>query len=63
MIASSLGAIGGMIGRWKGPVADTTRRASITPSEVSMVKPGRSALRTTDFTSTPVRMGASNVLA
>ncbi|MDT4890792.1 hypothetical protein FQZ97_1277190 [compost metagenome] len=52
-----------MIGRWKGPVADTTRLAWITPSEVSILKPGRSALRTTLFTSTPVRMGALNFFA
>ncbi len=51
------------MGRWKGPVATTTRLASIVPSDVSMVKPCLPALRTTFFTSTPVRMGASNFLA
>ena len=30
-----------MLGRWNGPVAATTRCASITPSEVSTRKPGR----------------------
>ena len=63
MRASAIGAIGGMSGRWNGPVATTTRLASIVPSEVSMMKPGRSALRTTFVTATPVRMGPASFLA
>ena len=47
-------------GRWNGPVAATTRLASMVPAEVSTVKPGRPTLRTTFLTSTPVRIGASN---
>ncbi|MNO09329.1 hypothetical protein D3C81_2324190 [compost metagenome] len=56
-------AIGGITGRWKGPVATTTWLASITPSEVSTVKPGRPLLRSTFCTSTPVRTGALNLRA
>ena len=44
-------------------VAATTRLASITPSLVCTVKPGRPTLRTTDSTSTPVRIGALNLRA
>ena len=38
-----------MIGRWNGPVAATTRWASITPSEVSARNPGRPAFRCTEI--------------
>ena len=48
-----------MIGRWNGPVAATTKRASMVPSDVSTQKPGRPVFLRTEVTSTPVRIGAS----
>jgi len=57
------GTIGGMIGIWNGPVAETTRRASMTPFEVSTRKPGLPFNAETEVTSTPVRIGASNFFA
>ena len=51
--------IGGITGRWKGPVAATIFSASSLPSDVSISKPRAALFRLTDFTSTPHRMGAS----
>ena len=48
----------GIWGFWKGPVATTTRFASIWPAEVSTKKPGFPVWRVTDVTLTPQRMGA-----
>src|SRR5256885_14883392 len=56
--SGAAGAIGGITGTWNGPVAAITLRASITPSDVCTVKPGRPWLRVTRLTSTPVRTGA-----
>ena len=47
-----------MTGRWNGPVAATTARASMVPSDVSTVKPGRPVFLRTEVTSTPHRIGA-----
>jgi hypothetical protein len=52
----SFGAIGGMTGLER-PGGGDHAGGSITPSEVSMVNPGRPTLRTTFNTSTPVRIG------
>jgi hypothetical protein len=53
------GTIGGMTGRWNGPVATTTKRAPMVPSDVSTRKPALSVFLCTDVTSTPQRIGAA----
>ena len=58
MSGASRGTRAGITGVWKAPVAATTFSASIGPSEVSTRKPGPPALRSTDVTSTPQRIGA-----
>jgi hypothetical protein len=58
MSPASSGTSAGMTGRWKAPVATTTLLASINPSEVFTVKPGRPTFLCTSVTSTPQRMGA-----
>ena len=48
-----------MTGRWNGPVATTTKRASMVPSDVSTRKPAVSAFLCTNVTSTPHWIGAA----
>jgi hypothetical protein len=51
-------ATAGVWGFWKGPVATTTRFASIWPAEGSTKNPGFPVWRVAEVTLTPQRMGA-----